>query len=66
MPPSREGADPESDDEKVRAMIRHAQATTMVASAGDVVVGECLEVGEADLADDDDLIDPNDIASDSD
>ncbi|BEI84649.1 hypothetical protein CcaverHIS002_0500500 [Cutaneotrichosporon cavernicola] len=54
LPPYREGADPSSDDEKVRAMIRRAQAETQVAEAGDVV------------EDDDDIFDPNDVASDSD
>lgn len=65
LPPHREGADPSSDDEKVRAMIRRAQAETQVAAAGDVVEGE-LSRGSADADDDDDVFDPNDVASDSD
>ncbi|WOO85139.1 Ankyrin repeat-containing protein [Vanrija pseudolonga] len=54
LPPWSENADPESDDEKIRSMLRRALAETMVASSGDVV------------DEDDDIIDPNDIASDSD
>lgn len=40
LPPWHEGADLESDDEKVRGMLRRALAETMVASSGDVVNGE--------------------------
>ncbi|KAL1410308.1 hypothetical protein Q8F55_004314 [Vanrija albida] len=54
LPPFSENADPESDDEKIRSMLRRVLAETMVASSGDVV------------DEDDDIIDPNDVASDSD
>lgn len=40
LPPRRDTADPESDDEKVRAMLRRVEAENMVASSGDVVEGE--------------------------
>lgn len=40
LPPWRDTADPESDDEKVRAMLRRVEAESMVASSGDVVEGE--------------------------
>ncbi|WRT65313.1 uncharacterized protein IL334_002256 [Kwoniella shivajii] len=52
LPPP--GSDPESDDEKIRAAIRRTEAEEMVADKGDVV------------DEDDDFVDPNDIASDSD
>ncbi|GFZ43009.1 hypothetical protein JCM24511_00727 [Saitozyma sp. JCM 24511] len=51
LPPS---ADPESDDDKVRKALRRAEAESLVADKGDVV------------DEDDDIIDPNDVASDSD
>ncbi|RSH87657.1 uncharacterized protein EHS24_000170 [Apiotrichum porosum] len=53
LPQWHAGVDPEADDEKVRSMLRRAAAETMVASSGDVV-------------EEDDIIDPNDVASDSD
>ncbi|WWC69032.1 uncharacterized protein I206_102968 [Kwoniella pini CBS 10737] len=52
LPPPSD--DPESDDEKIRAAIRRTEAEEMVADKGDVV------------EEDDDIVDPNDIASDSD
>lgn len=101
LPPRRDNADPESDDEKVRAMLRRVEAESMVASSGDVVEGELhnpitatwskveaagvssfdvLCVGPrrdptlpmqgllelTKFAEDDDVFDPNDVASDSD
>ncbi|KLT38565.1 ankyrin [Cutaneotrichosporon oleaginosum] len=56
LPPYREGADPNSDDEKVRAMIRRAQAEAQLGADEDI----------ARDYDDDDMYDPNDVASDSD
>ncbi|WVQ94671.1 hypothetical protein IAU59_001751 [Kwoniella sp. CBS 9459] len=53
LPPSSASADPESDDEKIRAAIRRTEAEEMVADKGDLV-------------EEDDEVDPNDIASDSD
>lgn len=44
LPPWRDNADPESDDEKVRAMLRRVEAESMVASSGDVVEGESLRL----------------------
>lgn len=51
LPQWREGANPETDDEKVRSMLRRAAAETMVASSGDVVEGE--ERAWADMSWDD-------------
>ncbi|WVQ83418.1 hypothetical protein IAT38_005559 [Cryptococcus sp. DSM 104549] len=55
LPPPSTTAEPESDDEKVRAAIRRAEAEAAVAASGDVVD-----------EDDEGLIDPDDVASDSD
>ncbi|ORY26072.1 ankyrin repeat-containing domain protein [Naematelia encephala] len=55
LPPSYGASDPESDDEKVRAALRKAEAEELFADEGDVVD-----------EDDDDIVDPGDIASDSD
>lgn len=64
LPPNPE---PESDDGKIRSAIRKAAAESAVAAKGDVVDGEsCLSLRIANGADDDDVFDPNDIASDSD
>lgn len=41
LPASRPGADPESDDEKVRAALRRAEAEAALGAEGDVVDGEC-------------------------
>ncbi|ODN76615.1 hypothetical protein L202_05264 [Cryptococcus amylolentus CBS 6039] len=54
LPPASASADPESDDEKVRSMLRRAQAQASIAQSGDVV------------DDDDGEVDPDDVASDSD
>jgi hypothetical protein len=40
LPQWHAGLNPESDDEKVRSMLRRAQASTMVASSGDVANGK--------------------------
>ncbi|ORX36233.1 ankyrin repeat-containing domain protein [Kockovaella imperatae] len=53
LPRPDSSADPNSDDEQVRAALRKAEAEAMVADRGDIVQ-------------EDDLIDPNDVASDSD
>lgn len=71
LPQWHAGVDPEADDEKVRSMLRRAAAETMVASSGDVVEGACfLNTSGSSRADvcsaEDDIIDPNDVASDSD
>jgi hypothetical protein len=42
LPPSYPGADPESDDEKIRAGIRRAEAEAALGASGDVVDGESL------------------------
>ncbi|KAK8861213.1 hypothetical protein IAR55_002032 [Kwoniella newhampshirensis] len=55
LPPSDPSADPGSDDEQVRSALRRAEAEAMVAASGDVVD-----------EDEDDIIDPDDVASDSD
>jgi hypothetical protein len=41
LPSWHANVDPESDDEKVRDVLRSALAQQMVASSGDVVVGAC-------------------------
>ncbi|KAI9632221.1 ankyrin repeat-containing domain protein [Dioszegia hungarica] len=51
LPPS---PDSDSDEAKIRAMIRHVEAENAVAARGDVV------------DEDNDVFDPNDVASDSD
>ncbi|WVR04157.1 hypothetical protein IAU60_001156 [Kwoniella sp. DSM 27419] len=53
LPPSHESADLNSDDERIRAAIRRTEAEEMVAWSGDV-------------AEEDDMVDPDDVASDSD
>ncbi|WVQ74644.1 hypothetical protein IAR50_004245 [Cryptococcus sp. DSM 104548] len=55
LPPPSASADPESDDEKVRSMLRRAQAQASMAQSGDVVED-----------DDEGEVDPDDVASDSD
>lgn len=40
MPHWHAGVDPESDDEKVRNMMRRAAAEAMLSQSGDVVEGE--------------------------
>jgi hypothetical protein len=40
LPPSHPSADPESDDEKIRAAIRRAEAEAAVADKGDIADGE--------------------------
>jgi hypothetical protein len=42
LPPSYPGVDPESDDEKIRAGIRRAEAEAALGASGDVVDGESL------------------------
>jgi hypothetical protein len=46
LPPSYPGADPESDDEKIRAAIRRAEAEAALGDRGDVVDGESSSCGE--------------------
>jgi hypothetical protein len=72
LPPSYPGVDAESDDEKIRAAIRRSEAEAALGDRGDVVDGEsfsCFEGEEEGIRADwieDDLVDPNDVASDSD
>jgi hypothetical protein len=40
LPPSHPSADPESDDEMIRAAIRRAEAEAAVADKGDIADGE--------------------------
>lgn len=40
LPPSYPGADPESDDEKIRSAIRKAEAEAALGDRGDVVDGK--------------------------
>ena len=70
LPPSYPGVDAESDDEKIRAAIRRAEAEAALGDRGDVVDGKSslsvmVVARYADLSEDD-LVDPNDVASDSD
>jgi len=54
LPPNSPSSDPGSDDEKVRAALRRAEAESLVAASGDVVDGEsgCSDSFEsADRAD---------------
>ncbi|WWD16894.1 hypothetical protein CI109_101326 [Kwoniella shandongensis] len=55
LPPSNPSADPESDDERIRAALRRAEAEAMITASGDVVD-----------EDEEAIIDPDDVASDSD
>lgn len=40
LPPAHPSADPESDDEKIRAAIRRAEAEAALADKGDIADGE--------------------------
>jgi hypothetical protein len=71
LPPSYPGVDAESDDEKIRAAIRRSEAEAALGDRGDIVDGKpfhrCAKRGVmcADWIEDD-LVDPDDVASDSD
>ena len=70
LPPSYPGVDAESDDEKIRAAIRRAEAEAALGDRGDIVDGQSslsvMVLGRYADWSEDDLVDPNDVASDSD